>query len=118
MSIKNTLIAGATTAFSVLASLVQDGIFRHVSDTFTGTTSTDYSVRVLFDTFEGKDVQFLPFSKLIQPTDVMGLILGATFPDLRVSTQDVLIVGSTEYAIVAHSVDPAGAIYTFLLRSV
>ena len=91
-------------------------------DGFDVNKETSYQVDVIIDNFAERDVQFLSFSNLIQPTDVKGLVRGKQLLDQGLafpSTQDVIRVSDgREFAIIAHATDPARALYTFLLRKV
>lgn len=116
MSIKTTLVSAANTAFTVLDSLVKSGTYKAVDDTGFTETVSEYPVRIIFDSFSERDVQTLKLAKLVQPTDVKGLVLGSVMPVEKVRTTDIIIVDDSEYSVVSYDVDPAGAMYTLLLR--
>ena len=124
MSLKTTFTKAAETVFNVFSSLiVKVNYVVVVQDGFDVDTRTEYPVDMIIDTFAERDVQFLSFSNLIQPTDVKGLVRGQDLRDNGVvaySTRDtvVRIDNEVEYAIIAYSTDPAEALYTFLLRNV
>jgi len=77
-----------------------------------------FPIKIILDNFAERDVQFLSFSNLIQPTDVKGLVRGEDLVDISVSTQDTVTIGTETYAIIAHNTDPAKALFTFLMRNV
>lgn len=123
MSLHTTFQNAAKTIFNVFKSLIIKADYVDIEkDGFDVNNETLYPVDVIIDNFAERDVQFLSFSNLIQPTDVKGLVRGKqlldqglTFP----STQDVLRVSDgREFSIVAHATDPARAMYTFLLRKI
>lgn len=124
MSLKNTFNKAAETVFKVFKSLIVEVDYTIITDDGFGTVDRDeYTVDMIIDNFSERDVQFLSFSALIQPTDVKGLIRGKQLRDKGVtqySTQDVIVKkdDGTEYSIIAYNTDPAEALYTFLLRNV
>lgn len=124
MSLKTTFTKAAETVFNVFSSLIVKVNYVVVlQDGFDVDTRTEYPVDMIIDTFAERDVQFLSFSNLIQPTDVKGLVRGQDLRDNGVttySTRDVIvrIDNEVEYAIIAYNTDPAEAVYTFLLRNV
>jgi len=124
MSLKDTFLKAANVIFNVFESLTHAVNYVVViKDGFDVDTREEYPVDMIIDNFAERDVQFLSFSNLIQPTDVKGLIRGQQLRDLGVlelSTQDkvVRIDTSREFAIIAYSTDPAEALYTLLLRDV
>ena len=124
MSLKTTFINAAKTIFTVFSSLiVKVNYVVVVQDGFDVDTENEYAVDMIIDTFAERDVQFLSFSALVQPTDVKGLILGQDLRDKgvhKLSTSDLIvrIDDGTEYSIIAYNTDPAEALYTLLLRNV
>jgi len=119
MALNQVFINAAKTVFNVFRSLIHKGTYVVVfDDGFEALTKTPYPVDVILDTFAERDVQFLSFSALLQPTDVKGLVRGESLTGITVSTQDLIIIDSDEYSIIAYSTDPAKAVYTFLLRNV
>ena len=124
MSLKNTFIKAAETVFKVFESLIVKVDYVVVTqDGFDVDTRDNYPVEMIIDNFAERDVQFLSFSNLIQPTDVKGLVQGQKLRDQKVtslSTQDVVVRkdNDVEYSIIAYSTDPAEALYTLLLRNV
>lgn len=119
MALNQVFINAAKTIFKVFESLIHAGTyFVVVDDGFVAPTKTPYPVDVILDTFAERDVQFLSFSALLQPTDVKGLVRGEDLTGITVSTQDTITIGTDEYSIIAYNTDPAKAVYTFLLRNV
>lgn len=119
MALNQVFINAAETIFKVFESLIHAGTYTSIHDDgFDTVTRDETSVDVIIDTFAERDVQFLSFSNLIQPTDVKGLVRGTQLSSVSVSTTDTLAFDGTEYSIIAFNTDPAGAIYTFLLRNV
>ncbi len=122
MSINTTIHKGVSTIFKVLKSLLYSAEYVDVVDDGFDRTEVIYTVDVIIDSFSERDVQFLSFSELIQPQDVKGLIRGSQLPVFP-SSADVLIVGgdgprSGKFSVIAFSTDPAGALFTVLLRRV
>ena len=124
MSLNTTFQKAAEAVFAVFESLVYTVDYVVVEkDGFDIDSRTSYRVGMIIDTFAERDVQFLSFSNLIQPTDVKGLIRGQELRDAGVSvlsTNDVVVRddNSVEYSIIAYNTDPAEALYTLLLRNV
>ncbi len=124
MSLHTTFQKAAKTVFKVFKSLIVKVTYVVVvKDGFGTDTRTEYSVDMIIDTFAERDVQFLSFSNLLQPTDVKGMIRGQNLRDvgvLSLGTEDIVIRDDTgvEYSIIAYNTDPAEALYILLLRGV
>jgi hypothetical protein len=124
MSLKVVFNDAADTIFNVFSSLIVPVTYVSVYiDGFDVNDETEYTnVSMIQDTFSEKDVRYLPFYSLIQPTDVKGLIKGRELRDkgiLEHNTTDIIKKeNGTKYSIVAYTTDPAEALYTFLLRKV
>jgi len=123
MSLKDTFNDVADTIFEIFSSLIVQATYISVySDGFDTDERTEYqNISMIEDTFSEKDVRYLPFYSLIQPTDIKGLIKGRELRDrgiVEYSTNDIIRVGDIDYSIVAYATDPAKALYTFLLRKV
>ena len=119
MALNQVFINAAATIFRVFASLIHEGTYIEISDDgFETVTRTETIIDVILDNFAERDVQFLSFSALIQPTDVKGLVRGEELTDVRVSTEDKIVIDEVEYSIIAFNTDPTNAVYTFLLRNV
>lgn len=109
----------ADTIFNVFKSLTHQAVYvSKFEDGFDVVTTTELDIDIIIDTFSERDVQFLSFSQLIQPTDVKGLVRGKQLTSIELSTNDLVRVDGTEYTVVAYSTDPATAVYTLLLRAV
>ena len=124
MSLHTTFQKAAKTIFTIFKSLIRQVDYTVViDDGFTEATRTAHRVDMIIDTFAERDVQFLSFSNLIQPTDAKGMVRGQDLRDQgvsKLSTRDVVVRvdNGKEYAIIAYSTDPAEAVYTLLLRDV
>ncbi len=124
MSLHTTFQKAAKTVFKVFKSLIFKVQYVVVlKDGFDVNTRTNHPVDMIVDTFAERDVQFLSFSNLIQPTDVKGLVRGQNLRDQGIatlSTSDVIVRddNDVEYAIIAYNTDPAEALYILLLRKV
>jgi hypothetical protein len=124
MALNTTFQKAAKTVFKVFSSLIVPVDYVViVKDGFDVDTRTVYGVDMIIDSFAERDVQFLSFSNLIQPTDVKGLVRGQQMRDLGLSelgTNDVVVRkdNSVEYSVIAYNTDPAEALYTLLLRKV
>ncbi len=124
MSLHTTFQNAAKTVFKVFKSLIFKVQYVVVlKDGFDVDTRTEHPVDMIIDTFAERDVQFLSFSNLIQPTDVKGMVRGQNLRDVGVSvlsTNDVIVRddNGVEYAIIAYNTDPAEALYILLLRRV
>lgn len=123
MALVNTFEKVTGTIFKVFSSLAKDANYVQITNSGwsedISPVETLYPISVIFDTFSQRDVQSLPFSKLLQPTDIKGLVPGSSVPPI-ISTEDRIriVENSSEYHIVAWVTDPAKALYTFLLREV
>jgi len=127
MSLKTIFLKAADTIFKVFDSLVHEATYVRLTGTEWADETpvpTTYPVDLILEGFSQKDVQTLPFSALIQPTDMKGLVRGVQLPrplkteDLvRVPADDQFPV-AREFHVVAWDVDPADAVYTILLREV
>lgn len=124
MSLYTTFNKAAETVFKVFKSLIVKVDYIVVTDDgFDDVSTDDYAVDMIIDTFSERDVQFLSFSALIQPTDLKGLVRGQQLRDEGAtiySTTDLVKRkdNDVEYSIIAYNTDPAEALYTFLLRNV
>lgn len=107
------------TIFEVFSSLIHKAEYKVITDDgFAAPTETIVPVDLILDTFAERDVQFLSFSALIQPTDAKGLVRGEDLLGVEVSTSDLVVIGNDTYSIIAFNTDPAKAMYTLLLRNV
>ena len=119
MSIKQAFIDGAKVIFNAFDSITNDVVYKSIfEDGFGVSNITETQVKMITDSFAERDVQFLSFSALIQPTDVKGLIQGDSLINVSPATSDKIIHGDVTYSVIAYHIDPAGALYTFLLRKV
>ena len=119
MSLKTAFNKYAKTVFKVFESVVLQATYVKVTDSgFEPRTTQEIPVDIILDSFSERDVQFLSFSTLIQPTDVKGLVRGEQLTGIEVATVDMIVIDSVNYHIIHYSVDPANAIYTLLLRRV
>ncbi len=124
MSLKTTFNNAAETIFKVFKSLIVPvNYVTEVEDGFGTVKSTETPVDMIIDNFAERDVQYLSFSRLIQPTDVKGLIRGKQLRSLGITELDttskiVRIDNGVVFSIVAYDTDPAEALYTVLLRGV
>ena len=108
----------ATTIFDVFKDISYTANYVQKRDDGFGTvTETTHEVTAILDSFAERDVQFLSFSRLIQPTDTKGMIKGEQL-QFELSTKDELYIDDTDetYSIIAFSTDPAKAVWTLLLR--
>jgi hypothetical protein len=119
MSLKNVFIRSARTVFKVFASLTHPAVYVSYTDTgFEDPIIREYPIDMIMDTFSERDVQFLSFSALIQPTDIKGLVRGEQLLNVEVATTDKVRVDTVDYHVIAYSTDPARAVFTLLLRNV
>lgn len=119
MALDQVFKDAAKTIFEVFSSLIYKATYKViVDDGFETPTETTTPVDLILDSFAERDVQFLSFSALIQPTDVKGLVRGEQLSGIEVSTSDLVVIGGVVYSIIAFSTDPAKALYTLLLRNV
>lgn len=123
MSLNKTFQKAARTIFKVFKSLIFKVEYAvAVNAGFDSSNFKNYPVDMIIDSYAERDVQFLSFSNLIQPTDVKGLVRGEQLRGhgiLKVTTLDKIVKNEdTTYAIIAYDVDAAEALYTLLLRKV
>ena len=117
-SLRNTFLKGVEIIFRKFVDAVHVGTYTVTTDNGfdTPTEKTD-SVRCIFEKFTEKDVELLTFSKLIQPTDIKGLM---PYVDLvntpEMTTQGTCVFDGDTYEVVAHDLDPMRVLFTLLLR--
>lgn len=117
-SLRNIFLSGVETIFSIFNEAVKSGTYSVITDNGFDATSTKVdTIRCIFEKFTEKDVELLPFSKLIQPEDIKGLM---PFVDLvnvpEMTTQGFCIFDGERYEVVAKDLDPLSVIFTLLLR--
>jgi len=127
MSLKDVFLKAADTAFKVFDSVTHNSSYVRISESSWADvppTETLYPAKLILAEFSQKDIYSLPFSALIQPTDMKGLIRGSELPR-PLKTSDLVRVPASdqfpearEFHVVAWSVDPADALYVILLREV
>lgn len=118
-ALRDIFLAGVETAFSVFEEAVNSGTLTNSSDDGFGTTSEETdTIRCLFESFSANDVATLSFSKLIQPTDIKGLLPYVDVINCEISTNATATFDGDEYTIEAFEIDPMNVIYTLLLRKV
>lgn len=117
----NVFHKGAETIFKVFAEIAHSATYVTVAyNDFEGESpvETSTTIEVIMDTFSERDVQFLSFSALLQPTDIKGLVRGTQLSGVEMGTNDKVVIDSVDYHVIAYSTDPAGAVYTLALRRV
>jgi len=115
--LKQTFVKGINTLFATFEEAVKNGTYTQVTDNgFDDASEESIDVRCIFDKFTEKDVELLTFSKLIQPTDVKGL-LPAEDMTLDMNVQGYCTFDSVEYTVEGQELDPIGVLYTLLLRN-
>lgn len=116
MGLKNVLVKGVNTTFSVFADAVRNGQYAVITDNgFDIVSEVLHPVRVILDRFTQKDVERTSFYDLIQPTDTRGMIPGEDLP-VAMNTSNALIVDERRFSIVAFEADAMGVLFTLLLR--
>lgn len=129
MSLKNTFIKGANTIFSKFKEAIHYCDYEAVvkDDGFSPKETILYEdSEVIFASFSERDVQFLSFSSLIQPTDIKGIVRSTSINSHTPTTEDVIHDKSeldpegqpTDYHIIAFQRDPMNVICILLLRGV
>ena len=122
MSLKDTFLDAAETIFSVFDSLTHASVYVHKTGAGwedEAPTEVNYPIDLILENFSQRDVQFLSFSELLQPTDLKGLVKGSQLPDELTTTDTVQITATgKKYTVIAWNTDPAGAVFTLLLRGV
>jgi hypothetical protein len=117
MGIRTAFVKGVETIFKVLKDAVKVGTYISVvDDGWDSKTETAYTVRVIPDNFTQADIEKSSFSKLIQPTDVKGLVPGVDLT-VTIKTSDSFKVEDVRYEIVAYETDPLEVLHTLLLRN-
>ncbi|MCP3683857.1 MAG: hypothetical protein GY861_14325 [bacterium] len=116
--LRNAFLKGVETIFKTFEEAVNTGTYTVVADNgFDTSSSTEDTIRCIFDKFKEKDVELLTFYKLIQPTDIKGL---TPFVDLvnnsEITTQGSCKFDNVNYEIVAFDLDPMKVLFTLLLR--
>ncbi len=115
-NLRNIFIKGINTLFNVFNEAVKTGTYTLVVDNgFDDKTETSIDVRCIFEKFTEKDVELLTFSKLIQPTDIKGLI-PAEDVTLEMNVKSYCTFEGTKYTVEGKELDPMSVIYTLLLR--
>lgn len=110
---------GAMTVFKVLKDVTHDADLVVFNDDGWGTvTETLHPIKIILDEWSQDDVRYSIMSKLIEPTDIKGLVPGKLLT-VEPSVEQVIRVKGTvnkEFVIVGFETDPAVALITFLLR--
>jgi len=115
--LKNIFVKGVNTLFSAFEEAVHTGTYVQITDNgFDSVTEESNDVRCIFEKFTEKDVELLSFSKLIQPTDIKGLI-PAEDVSLDMNVKGYCVFEDVEYTVEGQEVDPMGVLYTLLLRN-
>jgi len=115
-NLKHIFIKGVNTLFNVFNEAVKTGTYTLVvNNGFDDIVETEIPVRCIFEKFTEKDVELLSFSKLIQPTDIKGLI-PAEDVTLEMNTKGYCTFEDIKYSVEGQELDPMGVIYTLLLR--
>jgi hypothetical protein len=119
MGLKEVFLNAVEVAFTVFEDAVKAA--NHVVTTDDGFVAEPVEVltpvRIILEAFSQEDIENLPFSKQIQPTDIKGLIPGVDLIGVEVKTSnDVSIVDGDSYTLVAFTKDAYSALYTCLLR--
>lgn len=115
-NLKNIFIKGVNTLFNVFDEAVKTGTYTLVVDNgFDAIEETSIEVRCIFEKFTEKDVELLTFSKLIQPTDIKGLIPAEDIT-LEMNVKSHCTFDGVDYTVEGQELDPMGVIYTLLLR--
>jgi hypothetical protein len=117
-SIRNTFLKGVETIFNVFDEAVKVGTYTLDFDNGFDDIITQTDVtRCIFEKFTEKDVELLTFSKLIQPTDIKGLMPSVDIVNVsEVNSQGRIVFTEGTYEVVAFDLDPMSVIYTLLLR--
>ena len=115
--LKNIFVKGVNTLFSTFEEAVHTGTYVQTTDNgFDDATSESNDVRCIFEKFTEKDVELLTFSKLIQPTDIKGL-MPAEDVTLDMNVKGYCVFDDVEYTVEDSEIDPMGVLYTLLLRN-
>ena len=127
MALKDVFLKAADTAFTVFESITHEADYVQITQSSWSdepAKETLFPVDLILESLAQRDVQFLSFSNLLQPTDLKGLIKGIQLPR-PLTTQDLVRVKADiqfpqdrEFHVIAWNVDPADAVYTLLLREV
>lgn len=121
-NLKNIFKKAALLAFNdIFNEAVTTGdLFYVVDDGFDAAVETSCEVKCIFSQFEQNDVKNMSFSELIQPTDVIALVM---FDEVTVKVNTNGFIRFTEdseqvdYTIEGFDLDPMNVLYTFLLRN-
>lgn len=123
MGLETIFKKAARKVFTLFKDAVRVGTYHSIVDTGFESSDTPYTVSIIAASFEEKDIKYLPFSELIQPQDVKGLVMGEEVPDVVVHSQIDKIdiyekngVDLVTYTVVSYAADPMKILYTFLLR--
>lgn len=121
MGLKTTFKKGAELLFKKFKDAVKSGTYYSITDDGFDTNSTSFTVRVIEESFNEKDIKYLSFSDLIQPNDVKGILLGVDLPaelHSQIDKLDIIQEDSSvkTYTIVSFDRDPLSIVYTILLR--
>ncbi len=117
-SLRKIFLKGVERLFNVFNEAVKTGTYTLDFDNgFDDITSQTDEVRCIFEKFTEKDVELLTFSKLIQPTDIKGLMPAVDIVNVsEVNSQGNIVFTNDKYEVVAFDLDPLSVIYTLLLR--
>jgi len=115
-NLKNIFIKGINTLFNVFDEAVKTGSYTLVVDNgFDDIDKTEIPVRCIFEKFTEKDVELLTFSKLIQPTDIKGLIPAEDIT-IEMNVKSYCTFEGVKYTVEGQELDPMSVLYTLLLR--
>lgn len=115
MALKAVFEQGVETAFNVFNDAVVAGQYVIDNDDgFTDGEDSQCDVRVILDEWTEED-RSSSLYKLVQPTDVKGMIPGKDFT-LAVKSSNKVIADGKTFTIVGFETDPYKVLYTLLLR--
>lgn len=125
MSLYDVFHSAANTVFTVFKSLIVSG--EYVQNISTGwedvaPVPNTYPVDIILGAVSKEDMRQSRLYGLIQPTDVLALVKGSQIVfEIKTGNDTVKITHKSSqivtYSVEGFDTDPAGAVYTVLLRN-
>lgn len=120
MGLKETIQAGALSAFAALGNLKIEGVFHSVNKSYNATTgavsetTTSTPVSMIRSDFSKGELS-KEYNPDIRKGDFKFMVLGGDVIDPNLV--DHIVSGGITYSIIGIEIDPADAVYEFHVRA-
>lgn len=116
MALKSVFEQGVETAFKTFDDAVHEGSYVIDNDDgFTDEEDNTNDIRVILDEWTEED-RSSSLYKLVQPTDVKGMVPGKDIT-LVMESGNIVNADGKRFTIVGFETDPYKVLYTLLLRT-